>query len=363
MCPSANTAVCPENNKVGNFIGNHAHSCGRYGFRIFHNMVPRKFPCKGVSYDWNIASANAKEKDKTKHKDPYKNNPAITAEFRDVTSWKNGRNGAIAERVGDVRFKNFKVADNILAGIEFSLTGEYGDDMAQIDGALIIGKSTNVTPEDRLNRASPRGIITPRTENFRVKNVKFYNLNWNNASGIGSCSHCFHNAATDSGARTVTFEKLWWDDETVPRRIRYQLPWRAIYHDLDGTLTGKGPDSWATFYYKHHEQPGCDIEIEKFNGVVCDKTGRIRRLAFHGLAPSWRFRNQGLRILRFDDAFMATQNKEEYIKERKNYSSMPFKEKSSPSNGWAIPFVIGHKYKIHWGNVGLDFDKLTIDMS
>ena len=83
-------------------------------------MVPRKYPCKPIVYDWS-----PEKKD-----DPYWQNPPITAFFRDLTSWKNGRAGAIAEKVGDIRFLNFKVADNILAGIEFSLTGEYGDDMA-----------------------------------------------------------------------------------------------------------------------------------------------------------------------------------------------------------------------------------------
>jgi hypothetical protein len=53
MGPSANTAICPENMKVGKFLDNHAHSCGRYGLRIFHNMIPRKFPCKPVTYDWS----------------------------------------------------------------------------------------------------------------------------------------------------------------------------------------------------------------------------------------------------------------------------------------------------------------------
>jgi hypothetical protein len=59
MGPSADSAVCPENAKVGIFEGNHAHSCGRYGLRIFHNMVPRKYPCEPITYDWDIASANA----------------------------------------------------------------------------------------------------------------------------------------------------------------------------------------------------------------------------------------------------------------------------------------------------------------
>ena len=95
---------------------------------------------------------------------------------------------------------NFKVADNILAGIEYEKAGEYVDGYANIDGALIIGKTSNT--ENRMNWASPRGIITPRSEGLTVKNVKWYHFDFNDASGIGGCSHCFHPAATDSGART-----------------------------------------------------------------------------------------------------------------------------------------------------------------
>jgi len=108
--PSANPAICPENARVGIFKGNHAHSNGRYGLRIFHAMVPRKFPCDPIVFD------------SARPDDPFWQNPLITARFDDLTSWKNGRNGAIAETVGDVRFHNFKTADNILAGMEFSLT-------------------------------------------------------------------------------------------------------------------------------------------------------------------------------------------------------------------------------------------------
>ena len=46
----------------------------------------------------------------------------ITANFNGLTSWKNGRAGAIFKTVGDVRFNNFKVADNLMAGIEMSVT-------------------------------------------------------------------------------------------------------------------------------------------------------------------------------------------------------------------------------------------------
>ena len=52
---------------------------------------------------------------------------------------------------------------------------------------------------------------------------------------------------------------------------------------------------------------------------------------------------------------MANTNLTEYV-DSKNYSIVPFKDKSNPSNGWAVPFVTGHKYKINWGDTGLDWN-------
>ena len=67
----------------------------------------------------------------------------IPARFINFTSFKNRRNGAIAEKVGDVRWENFKVADNLIAGLEFSLISEVEDGRAMINGALVIGRSDN----------------------------------------------------------------------------------------------------------------------------------------------------------------------------------------------------------------------------
>lgn len=130
------------------------------------------------------------------------------------------------------------------------MIGEY----AQIDTALIIGMTNNT--ELYLDVSSPHGIITPRTENFIIKNVKFYNFNWNDAATLGSCSHCFHDAATDEGGRTVKFSGLYFD-ETVTIKIRYQTPYSAIYLDLDGTLTGLGSNTWATPYRECHMWDAC----------------------------------------------------------------------------------------------------------
>jgi len=244
MGPSFDPNVCPENSPLGEFSNNVAHSNGKYGLRIFHNLVPRKFPCKPLIYD----PANTT--------DPYWKNPLITARFVNFTGYKNQRNGAIAERVGDVRWENFKVADNKIAGLEFSLV-DTADGLAQINGAVVIGYSANADADD-ISTFS-HGLITPRTENFQVKNVRFYNFDKAGKAAIGSCSHCFHPASTDSGARTVTFSGLYFAP-SVTTKIRYQFPFKDIFYDLDGTLTGKGVQSWATPYFKHNEQPECSVD-------------------------------------------------------------------------------------------------------
>jgi len=96
-------------------------------------------------------------------------------------------------------------------------------------------------------------------------------MNDNEAAALSSCSHCFHPAATDSGARTITFSNLYFDS-TVTTKIRYQYPWKAIFYDLDGTLTGKGPKTYATYKYGHHEQPECETNLEDYDGVICDNS-------------------------------------------------------------------------------------------
>ena len=112
MGPSFDPNVCPENSPLGEFSNNVAHSNGIYGLRIFHNLIPRTYPCKPIQYD------------ETRPLDPYWKNPLITARFTNFTGFKNQRNGAIAEKVGDVRWENFKVADSLTAGLEFSLVSD-----------------------------------------------------------------------------------------------------------------------------------------------------------------------------------------------------------------------------------------------
>jgi hypothetical protein len=109
----------------------------------------------------------------------------------------------------------------------------------------MVGRSSNTDWE--LDAVSPHGIISPRSENFLIQNVKFFNYNWRNAAALGSCSHCWHPSATDSGARTITVKNLTFDT-TCEKRIKYGFPYKAIFRDVDGSLTGKGPETYTTFY-------------------------------------------------------------------------------------------------------------------
>jgi len=131
------------------------------------------------------------------------------------------RAGAIAEEMGAVEFHNFKVADNILAGIEWSFadTQVLAKDIMLVKNALIIGNTENA--EDAMtNGPGSRGIIGPRWDYFTMRNIKFYNFNQGQWGALGDCSHCFHPAATDSGARTYFSSGLFFDT-TVPKRIWY----------------------------------------------------------------------------------------------------------------------------------------------
>ena len=98
------------NEKLGEFRDNVAHSNGRYGLRLFHKLVPRTNPCAPWIYDNSNPAAPGS---------PYPLNPAIPAKFYNLTSWKN-EVGAIAEEMGAVEWHNFKVADNLIAGMEWS---------------------------------------------------------------------------------------------------------------------------------------------------------------------------------------------------------------------------------------------------
>ena len=74
--------------------------------------------------------------------------------------------------------------------------------------------------------------------------------------------------------------------------------------------------------------------------------------------------NQPLKVLPYDDSIIGGMNETElaaYELNTTNYGHVPMKVK--PNKNWAQAFVLGHKYKIHIGVVGIDFESIVITVA
>ena len=93
-------------------------------------------------------------------------------------------------------------------------------------------------------------------------------------------------------------------------------------------------------------------------GIICDSSVQVRRVAFFGYEPQ-HFYAMPMKITKFENSDMSAMKAagtyDDYVDTLDNYSEVKFKKKLLPINGWAMPFVTGHKYRIHWSR-GLDFD-------
>ena len=224
---------------MGSFINNTAHSCGQHGSWFGNEYLPRKYPCRGISAT----------------------NPVVISELINYTAWANKEEGFRVKLTVGINFINVKMADNFIAGIEVSKT-PFGQGLNNITGGIFVGKSNNPS-----TRASEKAIWLPRTEYFEVHGSHFYNFQ--TGAVFGTCSECILGCIADSGARTSIHSNLYFDS-TVNRRIIYDTRYNHIFSDLDGTLTGKGPNSWATFTYKHNLRPECEDNQAVYNGMVCN---------------------------------------------------------------------------------------------
>jgi len=271
--------------------------------------------------------------------------------------------------LGAVRFENIKTADNRLAGIEIEVDANLEEKMAYVDGALIVGRTENNMESDV---GSPRGIITPRTDKWWVMNVRFYNFNFGEAAALGSCSHCFHPAATDSDCRTIKFENIMMDPTTVTKKIRYQFPFKGIFHDTDGSWipekNGAG-EAWASSYWGHNlADPACSSDMDVYDGIICEGTVTVRKMLWYNFGPG-SLENRSLYVLPYDDHILAGKTEEEIMEYEANgdpdngyhLTEVPFRLKAGPPKHWAVPMITGHKYLVRW-EFGLDFERMRFEI-
>ena len=218
--------------------------------------------------------------------------PAI---FSDFTSYKNGRSGAIASKIGDVRFVNFSVADNKRAGIEASEVAT-ARDTALTTGALIIGHSGNQEPSELLDTGEVGviGFWAPQDENYTLTDTVLANFDVDGYAALSDCNHCNFPNTMNHGAKRNGFSGLTFVN--APRKLRWEgpRPGYGIFEDLDGSLTGAA-GSFVVADWPHLHTP--DIcspadETEFPRSLLCDASANdprftaVRKFEFSGQVPA-----------------------------------------------------------------------------
>jgi hypothetical protein len=152
---------------------------------------------------------------------------------------------------GRVVFRHITVADNKLAGFEFErieLSGEDKMSACYAEDLFVVGRSTGNPGEAK------HGIVAPQSDYLKVSNARFYNFDSSRGeAALGDCSHC-DTPKHDSNTRTTRFEGLSFTN--VDRRILWNWPFKGIFHDLDGSLTGSA-GSYASPDWVHNRWPEC----------------------------------------------------------------------------------------------------------
>lgn len=121
-------------------------------------------------------------------------------------------------------------------------------------------------------------------------------------------------------------------------------------------MTEKGAQTWATFHYAHLDVPECEHLADVYDGVTCDNTAQVRRLSFRAATPSSNFDGMEIRIIPYDDNLWTTdEEKQAYLDDKSKYGAIIWKKDYET---WAAPYVTGHKYKVHWGQAGIDWEQV-----
>ena len=337
--PSATTTVCPQFTELGAFQDNSAHSYGKYGLRIWQRLMPLRDPCSA----------------------PGAGNPYITTKLERFTAWKCKRDGAIGEELGDVWFVDFKVADNILAGLEVTYA-HYSAwySTTRVSGAVVVGNSLNT--EGLAGGA--KGIIAPQTDGFLIENVRFYNF----ASSqfiFGDSSHSSRCPVLDSGGRLVKMNNIKIFNSV--KRFNWGFPHMGFFEMLGSTDSFVPAGSHIVAPLDHIETPSCVYSAEHL-GYVCSNE-KVRRVVIHGPVPDYLVQAD-VRVLRTTGAGIptTTETVDGVASTVPKYSTIHMtKGQNNHRIGkcQTIPLVTGYEYDVHFaGDTPLDptFFKLEQDI-
>ena len=341
--PSSNPDICPDGVEMGIFTDNIAHSYFQ-GLRI-SEYSPRTYPC--IPYD-----------DPTNFQTDiwYQNNEPIPAVFSNFIAFKNFEYGLLVQMIGAVEFRNFKIAESRLCGVKIGQTNLTREDMANLNGILIVGLSKNPENDTTIYR-NARGIMTPRTDFLMINNISLYNFSLQyNMVAFESCADC-NTLLKITGGKTTKFANVTFNN--VDSKIVWGGTKKEIYLDLDGTLTGTGNRSMITPYYPHLSGlPECLTILNSSlydDAVLCNQSLQLRSLMFRNPIPNEMYRGLEIRVLRIPDI-----NYNLSLANDSNFTrSVMYKISVDTKYTWDLVFATGYIYNVHWQNGNLDWTHMN----
>jgi len=168
-----------------------------------------------------------------------------------------------------------------------------------------------------------KGITTPRDEYFSIEGASFHNFDSSDlSSAIFTCSQCDEGEDRDA-ARTTFVKELAFDDLTVPKRLRFNSPFRDIVVDVDGSLTGAA-DQTVVRYGKHFDPEDCSAteeQLTQLDGVICQSHIQVRRVSWHSPQPWGNLGGQRINLLRWDQDLVDSMTAEELETYRSNVNN------------------------------------------
>ena len=262
--PSFTTSICPVNGHILEFSNNVAHSCQANGIKIYPAYFPLLYPCGG---------------------------PTAPQYITNFTSYHNGGNGVFCKRGGDIHFVNARLIENGNTEFQWNILM-----MPHTNNPHIVNLLAIATTDPSI-ATGKRAIWAPQQEGFYVSGMMGHGLldvnspmflgatmvNYRDFGAISACAVCDSDPFLSQGGFTYRFEGLSFVNTT--RRTLWTPPYKDIFLDLDGTLTGHVNGS-VTEYRPFNVWPECEAQGAVYDhGIVCNSSARIRRMQIDNVNP------------------------------------------------------------------------------
>ncbi|KAL5019598.1 hypothetical protein ScPMuIL_002490 [Solemya velum] len=298
-----NSNDCSKHVPLAEFMGNTAHSLGRYGLLISGTYSPTGGTCERGQAEVGV--------------------------FHSFSAWFCEK-GVEANKIGAVQFQECVLVSNVQAGIEVkevSASPSYDQNSPKLVDSLIVGHTPLLSSNPTCTLA---GVLLPFKNGFSVEGVHFVNFN------TDECS-CFKVTRIPATCTQFCGGFLYKVSSLSFTQVNYKLllewEFEAVIEDMDGSLTGTPggklipstptlPSACSVF----SSSPGIEISL-------CPSNINFHRFSFNNISP---------KSLKFKMAIFSNQYGE---------SSVPFREKrTTHPNGWMVVLVDGEVYSMSMEN-------------